>query len=147
MRPWLAARSARMRAYSTLDSGDSHGPSRISRRRPSGSRTVTQACPEEWRREDGGGPRLVRAICNSHEKKNAEWFCIPRGSAPHHSPRMGTLNLRSAEEFRQERAMGFEPTTSSLGSWHSTTELRPHVVDIIGFTSKALVPFPCGYPL
>src|SRR5262245_32588270 len=22
--------------------------------------------------------------------------------------------------------MGFEPTTSSLGSWHSTTELRPH---------------------
>ena len=25
-----------------------------------------------------------------------------------------------------QRAMGFEPTTSSLGSWHSTTELRPH---------------------
>jgi uncharacterized protein (TIGR03000 family) len=25
----------------------------------------------------------------------------------------------------RERAMGFEPTTSSLGSWHSTTELRP----------------------
>jgi hypothetical protein len=24
-----------------------------------------------------------------------------------------------------QRAMGFEPTTSSLGSWHSTTELRP----------------------
>ena len=24
-----------------------------------------------------------------------------------------------------ERAMGLEPTTSSLGSWHSTTELRP----------------------
>src|SRR5262249_32769884 len=24
-----------------------------------------------------------------------------------------------------ERAMGFEPTTSSLGSWHSTAELRP----------------------
>jgi hypothetical protein len=25
----------------------------------------------------------------------------------------------------EERAMGFEPTTSSLGSWHSTPELRP----------------------
>jgi hypothetical protein len=25
-----------------------------------------------------------------------------------------------------ERATGFEPATSSLGSWHSTTELRPH---------------------
>ena len=23
--------------------------------------------------------------------------------------------------------MGFEPTTSSLGSWHSTTELRPRI--------------------
>jgi hypothetical protein len=29
-----------------------------------------------------------------------------------------------------ERAMGLEPTTSSLGSWHSTIELRP-------LTSKA----------
>ncbi len=26
-----------------------------------------------------------------------------------------------------ERAKGFEPSTSSLGSWHSTTELRPRV--------------------
>jgi hypothetical protein len=24
-----------------------------------------------------------------------------------------------------ERTMGLEPTTSSLGSWHSTAELRP----------------------
>jgi hypothetical protein len=28
-----------------------------------------------------------------------------------------------------ERAMGLEPTTSSLGSWHSTTELRPLFFD------------------
>ena len=34
-------------------------------------------------------------------------------------------NSRSAEPSYQQRAMGFEPTTSSLGSWHSTTELRP----------------------
>src|SRR6185436_15736162 len=26
-----------------------------------------------------------------------------------------------------ERATGLEPATSSLGSWHSTTELRPRV--------------------
>jgi hypothetical protein len=25
-----------------------------------------------------------------------------------------------------ERETGFEPATSSLGSWHSTTELLPH---------------------
>ena len=28
-----------------------------------------------------------------------------------------------------KRAMGFEPTTSSLGSWHSTTELRPQPLE------------------
>ena len=27
--------------------------------------------------------------------------------------------------------MGFEPTTSSLGSWHSTTELRPPLVGLL----------------
>ncbi len=27
-----------------------------------------------------------------------------------------------------ERAMGFEPTTFCLGSKHSTTELRPHLL-------------------
>ena len=31
-------------------------------------------------------------------------------------------------ELELERAMGFEPTTSSLGSWHSTTELHPRTV-------------------
>ena len=32
----------------------------------------------------------------------------------------------------QKRAIGFEPTTSSLGSWHSTTELRPRGPVVIG---------------
>ena len=32
------------------------------------------------------------------------------------------------EEKSLERAMGFEPTTSCLGSKHSTPELRPHGV-------------------
>ncbi len=30
-----------------------------------------------------------------------------------------------------ERATGFEPATSSLGSWHSTPELRPRVAQHI----------------
>ena len=30
-----------------------------------------------------------------------------------------------------EREMGFEPTTSSLGSWHSTTELLPRSCRIV----------------
>ncbi len=31
----------------------------------------------------------------------------------------------SVNSLDGKRAMGFEPTTSSLGSWHSTAELRP----------------------
>ena len=33
--------------------------------------------------------------------------------------------IRGRADFKVERAMGLEPTTSSLGSWHSTAELRP----------------------
>ncbi len=32
-----------------------------------------------------------------------------------------------------ERPTGFEPATSSLGSWHSATELRPLVPPILVF--------------
>jgi hypothetical protein len=31
-----------------------------------------------------------------------------------------------------ERATGFEPATASLEGWNSTTELRPHVIDVGG---------------
>ena len=31
---------------------------------------------------------------------------------------------------QKKRASGFEPPTSSLGSWHSTTELRPQVSNV-----------------
>jgi hypothetical protein len=38
--------------------------------------------------------------------------------------------------------MGLEPTTSSLGSWHSTAELRPLLSDQkIQLDGKAIVSF------
>src|SRR6185503_11801247 len=37
----------------------------------------------------------------------------------------GALTSDRPVTYSSKRAMGFEPTTSSLGSWHSTTELRP----------------------
>src|SRR5262249_55072971 len=37
------------------------------------------------------------------------------------------MRITSGGEFFGERATGLEPATSSLGSWHSTTELRPQV--------------------
>src|SRR5262249_52716564 len=36
-------------------------------------------------------------------------------------------SLWSYGELARERATGVEPATSSLGSWHSTTELRPRM--------------------
>ena len=41
----------------------------------------------------------------------------PGGTAPH--------------SCHMERAKGFEPSTSSLGSWHSTAELRPHQSSVL----------------
>ena len=38
-----------------------------------------------------------------------------------------------------ERETGIEPATSSLGSWHSTTELLPPSVDPLILASMALV--------
>ena len=39
--------------------------------------------------------------------------------------------------FRRERATGLEPATSSLGSWHSTTELRPRMRKAGGAEARA----------
>src|SRR6185436_20317321 len=38
---------------------------------------------------------------------------------------------------RMERATGIEPATSSLGSWHSAAELRPHLARILGPGGRA----------
>ena len=38
---------------------------------------------------------------------------------------LNVLNTPVFEGRKLERAAGVEPATSSLGSWHSTTELRP----------------------
>ncbi len=40
---------------------------------------------------------------------------------------------------REERATGFEPVTSSLGSWHSTPELRPQGYGYITYTIELAV--------
>src|SRR5574341_2443174 len=39
-----------------------------------------------------------------------------------------------------ERPTGFEPATSSLGSWHSATELRPPGVSYITRSRRPLLP-------
>ena len=61
-----------------------------------------------------GHPTAVLA----HQLASAyELFCIPTSLAPHHPTWMGIRKLGVRQELRQERAKGFEPSTSSLGSW------------------------------
>ena len=52
------------------------------------------------------------------------------------------LVLVVANSSLRERAKGFEPSTSSLGSWHSTAELRPRTfkknITMIYFTLLSL---------
>src|SRR5690349_703281 len=48
----------------------------------------------------------------------------PKQLTPGVSPGLYDLPIRHQ---CRERATGFEPATSSLGSWHSTPELRPRV--------------------
>ena len=51
-------------------------------------------------------------------------------SATSMKPRVRCVCRRTGASLREkmERATGVEPATSSLGSWHSTTELRPPAV-------------------
>src|SRR6266508_3748666 len=63
--------------------------------------------------------------------------------------RMGELEMTSFRAKRKagpglrgrpgERATGFEPATSSLGSWHSTPELRPRGYGYITYTIELAV--------
>ena len=47
-------------------------------------------------------------------------WTIPRGQID--------MQVVVFNELTKKRVMGFEPTTSSLGSWHSTAELHPRIV-------------------
>src|SRR5438552_17252038 len=67
-----------------------------------------------------GGVRLLAThylVESRYVETNSHQTAI--GGAPREPPRRLTSRLC------KERATGVEPATSSLGSWHSTTELRP----------------------
>src|SRR5438552_3858540 len=55
--------------------------------------------------------------------------------------RRRSKNPLSSTGFQRERATGVEPATSSLGSWHSTTELRPHRIETL-FSRARRAPQP-----
>lgn len=51
-------------------------------------------------------------------------------------PAFGARNRHLLKAILSERAMGFEPTTCSLGSCHSTTELCPQSVAIVSVSDR-----------
>ena len=59
--------------------------------------------------------------------------------------RVGFASVRNL--LKMERETGLEPATSSLGSWHSTTELLPHALSFNDFrnqfSSRTLIAHYC----
>ena len=70
-------------------------------------------------------------VVNTFVNSEQENINSPGGAAAPQSTVVGTKKL--------ERAMGFEPTTSCLGSKHSTPELRPLVATAQAWRPAELV--------
>ncbi len=70
------------------------------------------------------GPSHSISGCERWSTRIVLWYIPqPAGRRP-----FGRSAVRACGKVSyEERAIGFEPTTSSLGSWHSTTELRPQL--------------------
>ena len=92
----------------------------------------TTSSPEDW--------TSIRRIHKSEPLGHKTFGLLTlagRGGVPARFPFLEDRQARRREDrsrmrkplwhkgFRRERATGVEPATSSLGSWHSTAELRP----------------------
>src|SRR5262249_9163790 len=104
-----------------------------------GARPCTSRCPVAGKRQlvrivCGGGSEEARPCDDGPSAVPFQFGRVPNclRLGPHFRPSEGTLISRSALDLRPERVTGFEPVTSSLGSWHSTTELHPQVVVLKG---------------
>src|SRR6476469_4073868 len=73
------------------------------------------------RNDAGGGARGGRVVRYRERNRGR------RGAGNTNPRRHGSA---SGDGISGERATGLEPATSSLGSWHSTTELRPRFVPV-----------------
>src|SRR5207249_6569080 len=84
-----------------------------------GSRLLAAAvsCMPSDRPRLSSSPRARRPTCPRVSAPMVTIWWIPKRSGPYGLFRKAPENL--------ERPTGFEPATSSLGSWHSATELRP----------------------
>jgi hypothetical protein len=67
------------------------------------------------------------------------WFFVGAGVASRFEPRHGQLGRLSSSYQFWERAMGFEPTTSSLEGWNSTAELHPLLLSGLLLRERASV--------
>ncbi len=72
----------------------------------------------------GGTGSIDRHRLSSNGRKSSR---RKRGGSNGNPCKKGTYDNRRHQltPSAEKRASGFEPPTSSLGSWHSTTELRP----------------------
>ncbi len=69
----------------------------------------------------------VESLVTSRALHNGKHAAGCRAEAPGISQLLsGSVPIRHYTGRKLERVTGLEPATSSLGSWHSTTELHPH---------------------
>jgi hypothetical protein len=68
------------------------------------------------------GPYILMVVRNFWRRYQGYLFSIVFYNQVYNSYKH---SLATTGKVRKKRASGFEPPTSSLGSWHSTTELRP----------------------
>src|SRR5213594_496587 len=89
----------------------------------------------EWTRITAATPtfkEFVRPDVATSTRAESSEHVNMKASRPRRQPAGGS-------QLAAERATGFEPATSSLGSWHSTPELRPRGYSVITYTVRLAV--------
>src|SRR3989441_12808902 len=89
----------------------------------------------EWTRITAATPtfkEFVRPDVATSTRAESSEHVNMKASRPRRQPAGGS-------QLAAERATGFEPATSSLGSWHSTPELRPRGYHSITYTIRLAV--------
>ena len=101
-----------------------------------GGRGLLKRYPLERYARDARAGALMRPWTQEIATQQAWEAALGLGRAGHRRSAAADLTLpvpesrdpRGFPEGPVERPTGFEPATSSLGSWHSATELRPRCV-------------------
>jgi hypothetical protein len=87
-------------------------------------------------KQEIGNDARIMIVDDLRNDSSANWKFFSNVT-PFYIARKGLTNF-SSKQTSMERETGLEPATSSLGSWHSTTELLPHII-LAYWSSKNII--------